>query len=209
MTPWTVACQAPLSVGSLGKNTGVGCHFLLQGSSWPRDRTEISCIAGRFFTIQATMIACQKAISLTTKAVIREVLKSWGVDNRKIKSKFLLWKCHLAHWRLTKLSKRMKDSGSWIPDSDISRHLKILGLAVFWCPIRVAPFWSSWILSGPIKSTLGLTAQGMFFWSMNVVFHLWVWWPEPYQPPRPHTTSIFSQCWISSILHHAQSKRSI
>ena len=30
--PWTVACQAPLSVGPPGKNTGVGCHFLLQGS---------------------------------------------------------------------------------------------------------------------------------------------------------------------------------
>ena len=29
--PWTVALQAPLSMGFLGKNTGVGCHFLLQG----------------------------------------------------------------------------------------------------------------------------------------------------------------------------------
>ena len=29
-TPWTVACQASLSMGFLGKNTGVGCHFLLQ-----------------------------------------------------------------------------------------------------------------------------------------------------------------------------------
>ena len=28
----TVACQAPLSVGSPGKNTAVGCHFLLQGT---------------------------------------------------------------------------------------------------------------------------------------------------------------------------------
>jgi len=27
-----------------GKNTGVGCHFLLQRSSWPRDRTRITCI---------------------------------------------------------------------------------------------------------------------------------------------------------------------
>ena len=27
-----------------GKNTGVGCHFLLQGSSWPRDQTYVSCI---------------------------------------------------------------------------------------------------------------------------------------------------------------------
>ena len=31
VTPWTVACQAPLSMDSPGKNPGVGCHFLLQG----------------------------------------------------------------------------------------------------------------------------------------------------------------------------------
>ena len=29
---------------SPGKNTGVGCHFLPQGSSRPRDRTHVSCI---------------------------------------------------------------------------------------------------------------------------------------------------------------------
>ena len=31
MTPWTVARQAPLSMEFSRKNTGVGCHFLLQG----------------------------------------------------------------------------------------------------------------------------------------------------------------------------------
>ena len=31
MTLWTIAQQAPLSMDSPGKNTGVGCHFLLQG----------------------------------------------------------------------------------------------------------------------------------------------------------------------------------
>ena len=30
-TPWTVAYQGPPSMGFPGKNTGVGCHFLLQG----------------------------------------------------------------------------------------------------------------------------------------------------------------------------------
>ena len=30
-TPWIIACQAPLSMGFSSKNTGVGCHFLLQG----------------------------------------------------------------------------------------------------------------------------------------------------------------------------------
>ena len=31
-TPWTVARQAPLSMDSPGKNTAVGCHFLLQAN---------------------------------------------------------------------------------------------------------------------------------------------------------------------------------
>ena len=30
VTPWTVAHEVPLSTGFLGKNTGVGWHFLLQ-----------------------------------------------------------------------------------------------------------------------------------------------------------------------------------
>ena len=30
VTLWTVACPAPLSMDSPGKNTGVGCHCLLQ-----------------------------------------------------------------------------------------------------------------------------------------------------------------------------------
>ena len=29
--PWTVVCQAPLSVEFSSKNTGLGCHFFLQG----------------------------------------------------------------------------------------------------------------------------------------------------------------------------------
>ena len=30
VTLWTVACQAPLSIGFFDTNTGVGCYFLLQ-----------------------------------------------------------------------------------------------------------------------------------------------------------------------------------
>ena len=30
-TPWTAACQAPLSMGFFRQDTGVGCSFLLQG----------------------------------------------------------------------------------------------------------------------------------------------------------------------------------
>ena len=41
---------------SPGKNTGVGCYALLQGTLGiqPRDQTQFSWIAGRFFTVWAT-----------------------------------------------------------------------------------------------------------------------------------------------------------
>ena len=35
---------------SPGQNTGVSSLSLLQGSSEPRDQTQVSCIASRFFT---------------------------------------------------------------------------------------------------------------------------------------------------------------
>ena len=38
------------------KNTGVGIHSLLQGSSRHRDWTQVSCVAGTFFTIWANGI---------------------------------------------------------------------------------------------------------------------------------------------------------
>ena len=42
------------SWNSPGKNTGVVATFSFRGSSWPRDQTCISCIAGVFFTHWAT-----------------------------------------------------------------------------------------------------------------------------------------------------------
>jgi len=49
VTPWT---NSPWN--SPGQNTGVGSCSLLQRSSQPRDRTQVSHIAGRFFTSWAT-----------------------------------------------------------------------------------------------------------------------------------------------------------
>ena len=53
-TPRITACQAPLPWDSLGKNTGVAAVPFYRGSSQPRDGTQVSCIAGRLFTIWAT-----------------------------------------------------------------------------------------------------------------------------------------------------------
>ena len=39
---------------SPGMNTGVGCHALFQGLFLSQDQTQVSRIAGRFFTVLAT-----------------------------------------------------------------------------------------------------------------------------------------------------------
>ena len=60
VTPWTVAHQAPLSMGFFGQEywSGLlqrsGVVLFSRGPSQPRDRTWVSCIAGGFFAIWAT-----------------------------------------------------------------------------------------------------------------------------------------------------------
>ena len=63
MTPWTVA-RLLCPWDSPEKNTGVDCHSFSGASSWPRDRTWVSCIAGGFFTIWAT----REALEVTNSA---------------------------------------------------------------------------------------------------------------------------------------------
>ena len=57
VTLWTVACQAPLSVGSPGENAGVGCCAHLQGvflTQGLNPHLWFPARAGRFFTTSAT-----------------------------------------------------------------------------------------------------------------------------------------------------------
>ena len=50
-TPWTIALQAPLSMGILRARILEWVAMpSSRGSSQPRDWTQVSCIAGRFFT---------------------------------------------------------------------------------------------------------------------------------------------------------------
>ena len=59
VTPWTVACQAPLSMrfSRQGYWSGVLTMPSSRRSSKPQGRTQVYCIAGRFFTVWATQEA--------------------------------------------------------------------------------------------------------------------------------------------------------
>ena len=64
---------------SPGKNTGVGGHSLLQGSSQTRDRTQGFCTAGRFFTEWAT----RKVLIYATRCYLSSMLR-YGVQKWQI-----------------------------------------------------------------------------------------------------------------------------
>ena len=54
-TPWSIAHEAHFPWDFPGKNTGVGCHFFLQGIFQPNNQTwvsGVSCIARIFFTTE-------------------------------------------------------------------------------------------------------------------------------------------------------------
>ena len=53
--PWTATCQAPLSMGILQARILEWIAMpSSRGSSQLRDQTQVSCLAGRLFTIRAT-----------------------------------------------------------------------------------------------------------------------------------------------------------
>ena len=59
-------------------NTGVGCHFLLQGIFWTQESNRVSCIAGRFFTC--------KTLYYGVSAIIIPTLQMKELKHRDIDS---------------------------------------------------------------------------------------------------------------------------
>ena len=58
-TPWTVAQQTPLSVEFSRQEYWRGLQNFYRESSQLKDWTQVSCTAGRLFTIWATREDCQ------------------------------------------------------------------------------------------------------------------------------------------------------
>ena len=90
---------------SPGKNTGVGSHASSRGSSQPRDRTQLSCIAGGFFTVRATKVPAPKTRAPSwrrrNRAGVTEVLRvgseSPSRANAGQQHPLLVTGCHYTH----------------------------------------------------------------------------------------------------------------
>ena len=81
---WTVACQAPLSMDSPGKNTGVGRHALLQGifpTLWLHPNLLcLLVLVGRYFTTESPG-KLMEVLERWSFSAAQSILKwPWGQD---------------------------------------------------------------------------------------------------------------------------------
>ena len=76
-------CSPPGSSVNEILQARVDCHSLLWGASWPRDQSQISNIAGRFFTIWAT-----ERSSKTTQAKVKLTITHFIITGSFIKVSF-------------------------------------------------------------------------------------------------------------------------
>ena len=91
-SPWTIYSTWNFS----GQNTGVGSLSLLQGrTSKPRDRTQVSSIAGRFFASWATREKWKWSHS-----VVSHSLQSYGPSTHGISQARILEGCHFLLQRI-------------------------------------------------------------------------------------------------------------
>ena len=74
-TPWTAACQAPPPMEFSSKNTGVGCHFLLQALSeahllikltLEEQNSRIRVLHNLCITSQSALCICGSALRIKT-----------------------------------------------------------------------------------------------------------------------------------------------
>ena len=82
-TAWTVAYQAVSPWDSPGKNTGVGCHFLLQGVFLTQGSNpcllHLPALAGGFFTTSSTWEAPIHACAHIKKKSVKKCNKTLEV----------------------------------------------------------------------------------------------------------------------------------
>ena len=132
---------------SPGKNTGVGCHFLLQGIFQPRAQTWVSCIVGRFFIVWTT----REAILVSTKK--KRILKAWkDMEETQIYISYnvkevSLKRLHIVWFQLYDNLEKIKEDGDskkitvsqwlrgregWIGGAQIFRAVKLLCVMLSW-----------------------------------------------------------------------------
>ena len=108
--------RLPCPWNSLGKNTGVVAISFSRESSWPRDWTQVSSVAGRCFIIWAKNEWCSKLVSNVTQTLLflkRGRIKWAQYRSWASQSWFGKQRCHLTRKIAGILLQKSLTSLSW------------------------------------------------------------------------------------------------
>ena len=151
---------------SPGKNTGVGCHALLQGI-FSRDRTQVSCTAGGFFTVWAIREAHSYTYENESRSVMPDSL--WPLDY----TGHGILQARTLEWAAFPFSRGSSQPRDWTQVSCIA-----------------GGFFTSWATR---EATYLYTPQNMTRLPPDQIFHRWQYDSGPESPARlhasPHTDS--------------------
>ena len=156
MTPWTIAHQAPLSMGfPTGKNTGVGCRLLLQGI-FPTQKLNLCLLYCRHIHYQWTTMEAQWEADLELK--LRTVSSLSASSTRTSRFVIVRIVSRTPPWVSSGLLRSFQilmrfyepDDASWHPPSSLTECL-LLGThltynsfnsdTVLWEVLKVSPLY--------------------------------------------------------------------
>ena len=146
--PWTVACQAPLSMGILQVRIleQVAISFS-RGSPWPRNWTQVSWIAGRFFTDWATREALSTQQEIKNSRYGISLVVQWlrlhpPMQRTGVQSLVRNWlhmpcvkRFHVSQWRSWVLE--LRPGTAWMLNLALKKNGKIIFILMFQACVRM------------------------------------------------------------------------
>ena len=135
-TPWTVAHQAPLSLGVLQARTlELVTMPFSRGSSQPRVVTQASHIAGEFFTVWATHTGKSKNTEVGSLSLFQGIFLTQELNRGLLRCRWSLYQlsCQGGPISMIYHIERMKDRNYMILLTDSDRERQILyALSYMW-----------------------------------------------------------------------------
>ena len=188
-------CEAPLPRNFPGDNTGIGCHFLLQGSSWPTDRTWVSCVS---------CIGSQILCHCAREAQGQDYLVGFGMDGEWAKCSLI--RASLTHqdpaWKIAifydflKVQLAFNFHGSFTLHSSCTTSDQIRPDQLL---SRVQLFVTPWIAAWQASLSITNSQSSLKLTSIKSVMpssHLILCRPLLLLPPIPPSISLFQ--WVNS-----------
>ena len=120
VTPWTIAWQAPLSMGFPGKNTRVGCHALLQGI-FPTQELNLYLLHWQVDSLTPMppgLPGRKWSLQKFSSAILSYQLPRFKLTSRQRDE---LWKSHsLPRFKGTKITTKKWDSFFRLPEEEVN-----------------------------------------------------------------------------------------